>query len=233
VLEVLDRFKRLAGGFAAREDRIQAGFAAKANSAAKAHEYASAQLSARVAESIANLDAEFQSKRNQCDGRFERLKARIHHAHRSSARVELEKIELKEGRLKYETQKSMLEADRRRDASLAVAGAEFKQLQENLNASEEAFQSMEAAARKAFRGYGKFRWMMARDMQSPESGLSAGEVASPEALEKILVLLRQDMERFVRLLLPRIFARLSVWLLAVLSTATAVQRIVHVYRTSS
>lgn len=216
VLELLDRLKRTIRTFAAREDQLQADFGAQSASENKLFEFASAKLTARVADSVNSADSDFQSKKVQCQSQFERTKARIHRAHKASLRQELEKIELWEGRLKYETQKSVMECDRRRDTGLSNASARFKELKAKLDENQEAYIPIVATAQKAFRGFGKFRRMLSPTLVWPEPDLAADENRIIEELSSLQDQTRNGLERFQSNLMPRLFGRLSIWLLAAL-----------------
>ncbi|MGO9706496.1 MAG: FtsK/SpoIIIE domain-containing protein [Limisphaerales bacterium] len=122
----------------------------------------------------------------------------------------------REGRHKHWLQKSTVDAERQRDASLSNAAATLENFKIKLAASREAFAPLEKAARSAFRGYGKFRRLLAPHQHSPEPALPADEDQLLEEFRRLEADIRNELNRFEKILLPRIFKYLPMWLLTIL-----------------
>ena len=217
VLELLDKLKRTVRSFAAREDQIKADFETQSSSEKKGYEFAAGTNSPSACPTVSPIRMSIFSpgrtntRLNSIDFEFESI--------RPTSRVcvgSWRGSSCGRGRLKYETQKRMLEVDRRRDAGLATATATFKKLQDDLDKNREAFAPIETAAQKAFRGYGKFRRLLSSATAWPEPDLSADENCLLEELAKLQDKTRGNLEKFHSMLLPRLFGRISIWLLAIL-----------------
>ena len=212
ILELLNRLKGVVRAYAAKEDQLGAEYRFQCAQEAKAHEAANWHLQARLAEEAANAEAAFASATAQCQAHLEKSRERMAQAHRASRKQALEKIEQWEGRGKYEVQKSVMETERRRENDLAGAAVRWEEFNRKLEERKAAFVPLEAAARKAFRGYGAFRRWLSPDRVWPEPGTPPDAARLLEALAGLEVTTREELVRFGNARLPRWFGYLSIWL---------------------
>ena len=147
--------------------------------------------------------------------RFERRKARINQAHSVDSQRVLEEVGGQEGELKQRIRKDTADAEHRRDAGLVDAAAAFENLQKKLEESGESVARLEKSARRAFRGYGKFRRLLRRN-QGPGPDPSWDHNRSFEELQRLEGKVREDLAQFRRILLPQIFRFLPVSLVVLL-----------------
>ena len=106
--------------------------------------------------------------------------------------------------------------ERKRDADLANAAAALDNFKIKLAASREAFVFLEKTARSAFRGYGKFRRLLAPQRQWPEPNLPPDENQLFDEFNRLEFQTRDDLNRFKKIPLPRFFKYLPMWLLTIL-----------------
>src|SRR5882762_6178269 len=161
MLAFLDRLKAVVQDFAAREEKLGNEYRAKSAAEAKAFQSADEEHRLQQSVALANLEAVFHSEKEKRQGRFERRKVRINEAHKSARRRAMEKITEHEGHRKHRLQQAAIEAERRRDKDLAGATATLEEFKDKLIESVQAFSVLERTVQKAFRGYGKFRRMLA------------------------------------------------------------------------
>ena len=215
MLALLDRFQSALQDFAGREEKLNGEFHTRTAAETKAFETATQQQAERLSERIADAETGLAAERKRCRARFEKRKARINQAHLTCNRQVMEGTD-REGRHKHWLQKSTVDAERQRDASLSNAAATLENFKIKLAASREAFAPLEKAARSAFRGYGKFRRLLAPHQHSPEPALPADEDQLLEEFRRLEADIRNELNRFEKILLPRIFKYLPMWLLTIL-----------------
>src|SRR5260370_37509233 len=149
--------------------------------------------------------------------RFERRKVRINEAHKAARKQVGTGIGDEEGRRKHRLQENALQAERLRDADRAKATSTRDAFQLKLAQSrDEKFLRLETAARKAFGGYGRFRWLLSPDRSWPEPDLSPNENQVFAELERLHDKIEKDLQSFRRFFLPAVFPFLRVWLFVVL-----------------
>ncbi len=215
-LALLDALKDAVVDFAAREEKLNHDFQSRSAAELNAFEAANLAQQSKLAGELAAAEAAFERGKKQRESRFEKRKVRINRAHSALSRRVLEEVGGQEGNLRQKTRKNLEEAERRRDVELADAAAAFENLQKKLDGSGEAFARLEKSARKAFRGYGRFRRSLGRRRSSPEPDLSRDENWWFEELQHLESKASEDLDRFQKILLPRIFRFLPVSLVVLL-----------------
>jgi hypothetical protein len=215
-LDLLDKLKGNIHDFTVREGMLSTESRIQSSAETKAYETATWQVSTRLSEDMANADTVFQTEKDRSQLPYETRKGRIRQAHRTSRKQALERIDQEEGRRKYQLQKSAMEAEHRRETHLANAATRSEEFRRKLGESREAFSLLETAAQKAFRGYGTFRRLLAPNRPWPEPDLPQDEHQILDELLKLQAQNREELDRFQRMLLPRLMGYLSIWLLIVL-----------------
>ncbi len=212
MLALLARLKSALQDFAAREEKLAGEFRTRIAAENKAHEAADQAQSAKLAESLADAEAAFESERKKRQTRFERRKARITQAHLACNR-QIEDGNDRTGRRKQGLQRSAMDAERQRDEELTGNTARFNNFKIRLAESRAVFIPLEKLARSAFRGYGAFRRLLSARRQWPEPQLFPHEKQLFEEFHRLETETRDELGRFDKILLPRIFKYLPFWLL--------------------
>jgi len=215
MLALLDRFQSALQDFAGREEKLNGESRARTSAETKAFEAATQQQAARLSERITDAEAGLDAEKKNCRSKFEKRKARITQAHLTCNRQVMEGTD-REGRQKHWLQKSTVDAERNRDAGLANAAATLDNFKIKLAESREIFALLEKTARSAFRGYGKFRRLLAPQRQWPEPNLPPDENQLFGEFHRLESQTRDDLNRFKKIPLPRIFKYLPMWLLTIL-----------------
>ncbi len=102
-LALLNRLRETVQEFAAREEKLSAGFRARSAAESKAFEAASSEQMTQAAEALARADAGFQAEKQKCQARYERRKGKISQGHLASRKRALDAIRDQEGRRKYKS----------------------------------------------------------------------------------------------------------------------------------
>ena len=147
---------------------------------------------------------------------FEQRKAWINRAHAAVSKKVLGEIGEQDSQWRERTQQGVDEAGQRRDAELAHATEVYGQFQQHLTEAGGVLTQLETSARGAFRGYGKFRRLLAPEHKWPEPDFTPDENALFAEMQRLQKKIPGDLERFKSILLPKIFRFLPVWLLTLL-----------------
>ena len=215
MLALLDRFQSALQDFAGREEQLNGEFRTRTSAETKAFEAATQQQAARLSERIADAETGLAAERKNYRAKFEKRKARITQAHLTCTRQVMEGTD-REGRRKHQLQTSSMGVERKRDADLANAAATLDNFKIKLAASREIFVLLEKTARSAFRGYGKFRKLLAPRRQWPEPNLPPDENQLFDEFHRLELQTRDELNRFKKIPLPRFFKYLPMWLLTIL-----------------
>jgi len=223
MLGLLDALKKNVRDFAAREEKQETDF--RIGTAAELRDYTarSEAQEAAAMEREATAAAALKVEQDQCLSRFARRKAWLNRAHSAVSRRVLETIAEQDVQWKERTQQSVQDAERRRDEALAAATAGQDDLARRVQAAEETQAQLETSAHSAFRGYGKFRRMLASGRSWPEPDAAPDEQVLFAACQKLQEKIQGDLARFGKVPLPLIFKFLPLWLpvMALLGLAAA------------
>jgi hypothetical protein len=215
MLALLDALKGALHDFAAREEKLNGEFHARTAAETKAFEASTQEHASQLSERIAGAETGLEAEKKHCRSKFERRKARIAQAHLTCNRQVMEGTDL-EGRQKHRLQTSALGAERNRDAELANAAVTLENFKIKLAESRAAFVVLEKTARSAFRGYGKFRKLLAPRRQWPEPNLPPDVDQLFDEFHRLEFQTRDELNQFKKIPLPRIFKYLPMWLLTIL-----------------
>ena len=108
-----------------------------------------------------------------------------------------------------------MDAERNRDADLANTASNWRISRPGWRQIR-GFVPLEKAARSAFRGYGAFRRLFSPNRSWPDAALPADENQLFEELQQLETKTRDELERFEKIPLPRLFKFLPLWLLTIL-----------------
>ena len=212
ILALLDALKNVIRDFVAREEKLNGEFHAQTAAALSAFEAANQQQEVAATILQRNADAALDAEKDGCHLRFSRRKAWINRAHAAVSRRVLGEIGEQDAQWKDRTQQGVQEAEQRREADLAGATSAYDNFQLKLTEAGGVLTQLETAAGGAFRGYGKFRRLLALDRKWPEPDLSPDENALLGEMQRLQSKISGDLDRFRKLPLPLIFKFVPVWL---------------------
>jgi S-DNA-T family DNA segregation ATPase FtsK/SpoIIIE len=221
-LELLDSLKSAVREFAGREDKLELEFRARMSKERRVHEAAIGEHTNRLAAETGEAEAAFQTAKEAAVSRYGQLKSRISEARARSKEQALEKIDSRVGQRKYELQKKMLQSERTREAGLASTATAFAEFKSSLAKEQAALVVCEKAARDSLKGYGKFLRLLsgAQELATPDLAPDANRLLGE--LRELLRRAQGELDHFQKLLSPRLFRYLPVWLLLLLSPAPIV-----------
>jgi hypothetical protein len=221
MLALLDGLKAAVGDFVAREQKLNGEFrvqtSAELNAFAVRNQEQEYAAESGKAEALTALEA----GRKRLDSRYEKRKARIARADLAVSRRVASAISDVDGKWKERTQQGVLAAEIQRDEQLADATTSYNNFQQNLSIAGEELAQLELAARRAFRGYGKFRRLLAPGRSWPEPYLATHHQSLFCEFQKLQEKTAANLKRFVKFPLPLIFKFIPVWLMAVLLLGVA------------
>ncbi len=215
MLALLGRLKGVLQDFAAREEKLGGELRTRITAENKTHEAAVEKQSAELAERIAGAETVFETEKKNCQDKFETRKARISQALLTTSRQVMEGTD-RQGRRQHQLQRNAMELERHRDANLVNAAATLENFEIKLAESQAVFAPLEQSARRAFRGYGAFRRLLSPKRSWPETSLPADENRLFEEFQQLETKTRAELDRFEKILLPRLFKFLPMWLLTIL-----------------
>jgi DNA segregation ATPase FtsK/SpoIIIE, S-DNA-T family len=221
MLALLDTLKSAVGEFAAREEKIGKDFRARSAAAQNALAGGNEAQESAAATQELNAAAALEAEKNLLQSRFEKRQARINRVHAAISQRSSSDISKRDAEWRNRTQQGVQAAEIRRDEELAGATTTHENFQQNLAAAGDLQTSLETAARRAFRGYGRFRRLLAAGRQWPEPDLSPDENVLFSQLQKIQAKIPGDLERFGKFPLPRLFRFFPFWLVAALLLGVA------------
>ena len=232
-VELVETLRSTLREFAASEESLEKDFRSRTVGVQKRHEDALAGQDEQLAAEISAADAEFQARRAAFQQKYERRKARLGRALKSANKTALERIDNEEGRVKYTSQKGLLDTERNQKESLAQNDSALAEYNTRLAENRESFVALEAEALSAFRGYGKFRKRLSEPGKVADPDLAPDEHQLLERLRQLHTKTTADLGRFRKVLLAQFFRFLPVWLWVLLiggavgASVTVAQKLGH------
>src|SRR4051794_21289747 len=172
MLALLETLKAAMKDFAAREDKLNLDFRTRSGSEVRTFETAKAAQATRASESVTRAETDFQLAKEKTKSRFEQRKAKLNQAHIKVRKRALDEITDQEAEIKYKVQSGSLEAERVRDEKLVASAAALEDFNHRANETYNRFGLLEASAKKAFGGYGKFKKLLLPEREWPQPDLS-------------------------------------------------------------
>lgn len=215
-LELVRRLQTAVSDAVAREQKLQHALRLKLSLARHQLEDALAAEEARLAEAMAQAEAEWAARRQALEQRCQRRRARISRARHAVQRMARERIDLEEGRQKYAVQKGLLDLEKNRKAELAANDARYQQFNAQLQEAWQRFIALESQARRICRGYKRFLELLASPVELGDFAPPQDEYQGLEALQTLAATSSQTVARLGRLPGPALFKYVPVWLLGLL-----------------
>jgi hypothetical protein len=212
LLALLEALKKNVRDFTAREEKLESDF--RLGTAAELRDFAARNEAQEAAAHERQVTAaeQHQAELGGSQARCERRKAWINRAHSALSRRVLKNISDQDVEWKERTQQGVQDAERQRDAALAVAAAAQEDRQHRLTEAGNTLVGLEASARGAFGGYGKFRRLLAPERPWPEPDLAPDHDALFATVQALQQKITDELAHFKKLPLPLLFRFLPVWL---------------------
>jgi hypothetical protein len=221
VLALLDALKDAVRDFVAREEKLNSEFrvqsAAELTAFNRRNEVLGATADARELHAASKLEM----AKTHLQSRFEKRRSRINRAHAAVSQRGLDDIRASDVGWRDRTQQGVRSAELHRDQELANTTTAHETFQQNLATAGEELARLETAAHGAFRGYGQCRRLLATSRPWPEPDLSSDANILFGGLQKLQLKISADLGRFEKILLPKLFKFVPIWLVAVLLLGVA------------
>jgi hypothetical protein len=211
LLDVLDRLKGALQDFAARAEKLNAGFHTRTVKERMRSQGAVDEQTRQSSALVAEADAIFQAAEETAQAKFDRRKTRIGRAYQSSKEQALQRIEDRVGGHKYELQKRMLQAEHDRDAGLSAATHAFQEFRASLAAEQGTLARLEGTAQRSFKGCRRFQRAFFAAYEKPEVDLTRDEHVLLSDLRELLGKTAGDLRRFRYRILLHLFKFWAVW----------------------
>jgi hypothetical protein len=222
MLALLDRLKNTVRDFVAREEKITSEFRVQTAVALNELTARNEQQETTASLQMANAEAILETERSRHQARLEKRQERIYRAHTSLSERGFTEISTHDRRWSERTQEMVVEMEQRRERELAQATADQENFQQKLEEAEAGLDKLKAKVRSAFRGYGRFRRLLAPGRSWPEQDLSANHKLLYDELRNLQSKTAEDLTRFQKFPFPLIFSFIPVWLIALLLLGVAV-----------
>lgn len=212
--ELLERLKAVVQEFAAVEEKLNKDFRQKTDATEKRFKEDIEAIQTRLTSELASAETAFEEAKVKFKSRDEQRTARVTRARKSSQKLAAQRIDDEEGMWKHRSQKGMLDTKRWRGDSLAQNDARLAEFNQQLAENQGAFAALQQDAEKAFRGYSGFRKQLASASVLPNTDFSPDEHQLLEKLQHLHGQTTEDLNRYRKLLLPKVFGGLPLWLWA-------------------
>ena len=215
IIALLDGLKNTVRDFVAREEKLNGDF--RSQSAAELNAFSSRNEAQETAaeEHQTSFAAALEAEKTNLQSQFEKRKMRINRAYAAISRRTLTGLSERDAAWKERTHQGVQAAELRRDEELAAASAAYENFQQQLSTAGDHLNQLELSAHGAFRGYGKFRRLLAPNRQWPEPDLSPDENVLFSELQKLQAKISGDLKRFKKNPLP-----LPLWFIVLLLAGT-------------
>jgi DNA segregation ATPase FtsK/SpoIIIE, S-DNA-T family len=229
MLALLDTLKSTAAEFVDREEKLEKDFRARSAAAQNALSNGNQAQESAAAELELNAATTLETEKQGLQSRFETRQTRINRVHAAISGRLQGAISDSDAGWRNRTQQGVRAAELRRDEELAGATVSHETFQQNLAAAGDLQAWLEAEARRAFRGYWRFRRLLAPGRKWPGLDVAPDENVLFSQLQKIQTKISADLGRFGNFILPKFFKFVPFWLLTIvlLGVAAADPVLVH------
>ena len=212
-LDALEGLKSATRDFTTRASKLREELRVRTIRAGHHQKTTLEEITAKLTADLAEEDAKFQDAISATNKNYEKRKARLGKAYRTSKELGLAKVEERVGQRKYGLQRQMLQAERDRDSGLANLAAALDDFRKNLAAADEALNAIEFAARNAFKGYGKWSRLLSDSVDSSENVSARDEHQILTELQETSAKATERLGKFRSFFLLRLFRYPLLWLL--------------------
>ena len=152
-LGLVDRLKTTVAEFADLESALNREAAKRRSALKEIENNAATTRDAQLSDAIAEAERAFETAIPELAARVEQRRSRIDSAKESCGQHLNEHLQAIEDRKKYDTQKGMLAATRKRDSETEIADRTIKDFARNLATDQEVIQSNLTGVRQVFSGF--------------------------------------------------------------------------------
>ncbi len=214
-MELVEVLQKTVADFAAREEKLNQEFHAAIAAEQSRRDKTIEKLDHRLAETLAKRSANFQTQKEIAETKYKARKSWIGRALKSSHKRALDTIADLEGRRKHKLQTETMQMHRTHEGGRANAEKIVVEFKTSLAQEKEVLTELEKKARDSFKGYGKFVRALSGSRELAESDLAKDEYQLIAELDALLNKTREDLGRFQKFVLPKVFQhRIALSLLA-------------------
>jgi S-DNA-T family DNA segregation ATPase FtsK/SpoIIIE len=209
---LLDRFRRTVRETVNRRDELERDAATRAHRLRAQLDQALSQERIKNHAAVQSLQETNATRQGQLSARHQGRRSRITKALENALKKRLATIEAEEGRLTFENQRGLLEAERVRDAELAQNKTRHADFSAELANERDALDQLELRGRASLGGFGSLARLFVNP--PPASAFNAGVPAGDllNQLRQQRDLTAQELSRCNALVLPLLFRVFRLWL---------------------
>jgi S-DNA-T family DNA segregation ATPase FtsK/SpoIIIE len=219
---LLDTLKKTVRDFVAREEKLNSEFRVLSSAAQNEWTTRNERQEAAAAMQTANAEAILETKKRQHQACYEKRRERINRAHTNLSERGINEIGAHDRRWSERAREMVVEMEQRQEKDLAQAAADRENFRQKLEEAEQGLDQLKGAAHSVFRGYGRFRRLLAAGRSWPEPDLSANHQSLFAEIRSVQSKISEDLARFKKFPFPLIFRFIPVWLIGALLLGVAV-----------
>lgn len=209
---LLDRFRRTVRETVNRRDELERDAATRAHRLRAQLDQALSQERVKNHAALQSLQATNAARQEQLVARHQGRRSRITKALESALKKKLAAIEAEEGRLTFENQRGLLEAERVRDAELAQNKTRHADFSTELANERDALDQLELRGRASLGGFRSLARFFVNPPPASVFGAGASAVDLLNQLRQQRDLTAQELSRCNALVLPVLFRVFRLWL---------------------
>jgi DNA segregation ATPase FtsK/SpoIIIE, S-DNA-T family len=209
---LLDRFRRTVRETVNRRDELERDAATRTHRLRAQLDQALSQERIKNHAVLQSLQATKSARQEQLLARHQGRRSRITKALESALKKKLATIEAEEGRLTFENQRGLLEAERVRDAELAQNKTQHADFSAELANERDALDQLELRGRASLGGFGSLARLFVNPPPAAafNAGVPAGDLLNQLRQQRDLT--AQELSRCNALVLPVLFRVFRLWL---------------------
>jgi len=232
-MELVGRMRSTLEDFAALEKELLAEREERMNAAALQKDSSLVDGAKIQAAALKQVRADHEEHLAHLNKHFSKRQARIENAYASCTKAITSEADDMADKEKYQVQKGMLAASKRREAEKNAADKALRELRAELEKDGKRIDETEKKARKVFRRYqgllSLFKAFSPEDVEPPDPNDDEFQLRSN--LGGLLDELDEHVETYRRQELPRFFRQISLTLLLILTTLVAGGSAFAIYQT--
>lgn len=222
-MELVGRMRSTLEDFAAREKELLAEREERMNAAAVQKEAALEEATKRKSAALKLVRVDHEEHLQHLNQHFSKRQARLENAYASCTKAITAEADDMADKEKYQVQKGMLTASKKREAEKTAADKALRELRGELDKDSKRINETEKNARKVFRRYqdllALFKAVSPDDVEAPDP--EDDEFQLRANLGSLLDELDEHVDTYRRQELPRFFRQISLALLLILTTLAA------------
>lgn len=211
-LRLVESLRETVRAVTARERALTQDFTARTLAETRRLEAAVADEELQLSEALGQAEAEQQARQQHLESWFVRRKGRIEKARKNCRKQAIDRLELEEGRQKYNVQKGTLETEKWQKESIAANNARSRELEARLAASGQAFAALEEDTVQAARGYGGLRTVLASPADPGAAPTGRDEYQLLDDADALQHHATENVAKLRKVLAPALFRGVPLWL---------------------